>query len=157
MPIDKFNHFVDVWLDSNNLYGQNIIPFSSMVSYFSLLFNFYHCFFYRYYFYRYFFIVIIIIVTFLNRYWFIVQVLSLLFFFIGLFYIVTFLFRYFPLLLLFYIYIYIYIYIYEKLLRNYCCLLYLIARLSQRVWVTTPRGTVNQELKLSPTHLLLKW
>ena len=28
------------------------------------------------------------------------------------------------------------------------------ARLGQRVWTTTPRGTVNQELKLSTTHLV---
>ena len=33
----------------------------------------------------------------------------------------------------------------------------LLARLSQRVWTTALRGKVNQELKLSPTHLALNW
>ena len=33
----------------------------------------------------------------------------------------------------------------------------IIARLSQRVWTTTLRGRVNQELKLLNTHFPLKW
>ena len=31
-----------------------------------------------------------------------------------------------------------------------------LAMLSQAVWTTTPRSRVNQELKLSITHFLLK-
>ena len=32
----------------------------------------------------------------------------------------------------------------------------LVGKLSQRAWTSTPRGTVNQELKLSTKHLL-RW
>ena len=32
-----------------------------------------------------------------------------------------------------------------------------LARLSQRIWTATPRGTVNQELKLLTMHLILNW
>ena len=32
-----------------------------------------------------------------------------------------------------------------------------ISEVKPAVWTTTPRGTVNQELKLYITHLILSW
>ena len=36
-------------------------------------------------------------------------------------------------------------------------IVFILARLSQRIWKTTPRGAVNQELKLLTMHVILNW